>query len=107
MTSICALTGCTGVSTFSTARAAAEIWTKILAKKLAPKITVNAVAPGYTLTRFWDKTSEKDKKELLESTLLKKWVMPEDVVEAFIYLVKNDSVTGQALVVDAGYLANH
>ncbi|MBI4099682.1 SDR family oxidoreductase, partial [Candidatus Microgenomates bacterium] len=67
--------------------------------------TVNAVAPGFTLTRFWDKTSKDEEKELLDSTLLKKWVAPEDIAEAFIYLAKNDSVTGQTLVVDAGYTA--
>lgn len=104
VTSIGAITGFTTVLTYSTAKAAVENMTKTLAKKLAPKITVNTVAPGYTLTRFWNKTSEEEKKELLDSTLLKKWVLPEDIVEAFIYLAKNDSVTGQTLIVDAGYM---
>lgn len=77
----------------------------MLAKTLAPKIQVNSVAPGYTLTRFWDNMSEKDVKELLGETLNKQWVKPEEIADTFIYLAKNDSVTGQILVVDAGYTA--
>ena len=71
-TSICAITGCSSVLSFSAARAAVNILTRMLAKTLAPKIQVNAVAPGYTLTRFWDNMSQKDVKELLEETLNKK-----------------------------------
>ena len=102
-TSICALTGCSSVLTFSGARAAVNILTRMLAKTLAPKIQVNAVAPGYTLTRFWDNMSKKDVKVLLDETLNKEWVKPEEIADTFIYLAKNDSVTGQILVVDAGY----
>lgn len=102
-TSICAITGCSSVLTFSGARAAVNILTRMLAKTLAPKIQVNAVAPGYTLTRFWDKMSKQGVKELLDETLNKQWVKPEEIADTFIYLAKNDSVTGQVLVVDAGY----
>lgn len=102
-TSICALTGCSSVLTFSAARAAVNILTRMLAKTLAPKIQVNAVAPGYTLTRFWDNMSKEDIKELLGETLNKQWVKPEEIADTFIYLAKNDSITGQIIVVDAGY----
>ena len=104
-TSICGLTGCSSVLTFSAARGAVNILTRMLAKTLAPKIQVNAVAPGYTLTRFWDKMSKEEIKELLAETLNKQWVKPEEIADTFIYLAKNDSVTGQILVVDAGYTA--
>lgn len=104
-TSICAITGCSSVLTFSGARAAVNILTRMLAKIFAPKIQVNAVAPGYTLTRFWDKMSKKDVKELLDETLNKQWVKPEEIADTFTYLAKNDSVTGQVLAVDAGYTA--
>lgn len=104
VSSICALTGCTSVLTFSSARSALTGFTKALAKILAPYITVNAVAPGFTLTRFWEGMSKKEIEELLATTLSKKWVRPEEIAAAFIYLAKSDSITGQILVVDGGYM---
>jgi len=105
VSSICGLTGCTTVLTFSTARAAVVDLTQSLAKILAPNIQVNSVAPGFTKTRFWDGMSADEEKELLNTTLSKKWVTSEEIAEAFLYLVINDSVTGQTLVVDGGYTA--
>jgi len=77
--------------------------TKTLAKILAPDIQVNGVAPGYTLTRFWDGMTAKEISELLSETLTKQWVKPEEIADSFLYLVRNDSITGQILVVDGGY----
>ncbi|OGG14900.1 hypothetical protein A2875_02985 [Candidatus Gottesmanbacteria bacterium RIFCSPHIGHO2_01_FULL_46_14] len=106
VSSICGLTGCTSILTFTSARSAVTGFTKALAKILAPNIMVNAVAPGFTLTRFWDKMTDKEVKELLDSTLSKKWVTAEEIADTFIYLTKNDSVTGQVIVVDGGYTTN-
>ncbi|MBI4990990.1 SDR family oxidoreductase [Candidatus Gottesmanbacteria bacterium] len=72
----------------------------------APRILVNAVAPGYTLTRYWDRASDELKKESIEETLLKKMVTPEEIAETYLYLAKNDGITGQTIVVDAGYTVN-
>lgn len=103
VSSICGITGCTTVLTFSAARGAVNILTKTLAKILAPDIQVNGVAPGYTLTRFWDGMTAKEISELLSETLTKQWVKPEEIADSFLYLVRNDSITGQILVVDGGY----
>lgn len=105
MSSICGLpnTGCSTILTYSTAKAASISFTKTLAQALAPEITVNAVAPGFTLTRYWNGTTKNEEIELLNSTLLKRWVKPEEIAEAFLYLAKNDAVTGQVLIVDGGY----
>ena len=103
VSSICALTGCTSVLTFSTSRSSVSAFTKSLAKILAPKITVNAVAPGYTNTRFWDDMTEKEKSDLINTTLTKKWVTPEEIARTFLFLANNDSITGQIITVDGGY----
>ncbi len=101
-----AITGFTSVIAYTTARAAILSLTKSLAKLLAPKITVNAVAPGYTSTRYWNTFLEDTKKQVIEETLLKKWVTPEEIAETYLYLAKNDGITGQTIVVDAGYTVN-
>lgn len=105
VSSICALTGCTTVIPYSSARAAVISLTQSLAKILAPHIQVNSIAPGFTKTRFWDGMPPDEVKELLDTTLSKKWVTSEEITEALLYLISNESVTGQTLVVDGGYTA--
>lgn len=104
--STAALTGFKSISDYSAAKAGVITLTKSLAKLYAPKILVNAVAPGYTSTRYWDTTSEELIKESVEETLLKKMVQPEEIAQTYLYLAKNDSITGQTIVVDAGYTVN-
>jgi len=65
---------------------------------------VNAVAPGFTLTRNYDEYSEALKQSFLDSTLLKRWITPDEIADAFIYLAKSDAVTGEILVVDGGFV---
>ena len=105
MSSICGLpnTGCSTILTYTTAKAASISFTKTLAQALAPKITVNAVAPGFTLTRYWNGIAKGEESGLLNSTLLKRWIKADEIAEAFLYLAKNDAVTGQVLIVDGGY----
>lgn len=104
VSSICGLTGCTSILTFTSARSAVTGFTKALAKILAPNITVNAVAPGFTKTRFWNSQSQKDEKSLLATTLTKRWIMPGEIADAFLYLAGAKNITGQILVVDGGYM---
>ncbi len=104
--STAALTGFKSVAIYSAAKASIITLTKSLAKLYAPRILVNAVAPGYTLTRYWDQASEETKRECIEETLLKKIVTPSEIAETYLYLAKNDSITGQTIVVDAGYTVN-
>ena len=71
--------------------------TRMLAVKLAPAFTVNAVAPGLILP--------KDERKLytLAPTLpLKRHGGVEDVTGAILYLLRADFVTGQTIYVDGG-----
>jgi NAD(P)-dependent dehydrogenase (short-subunit alcohol dehydrogenase family) len=76
--------------------------TRIAARALAPAIRVNCIAPGTVLPpegytgQGSDGTSDR--------RLVEQPGKPEDVVDALLYLVSNDFVTGQALVVDGGRL---
>lgn len=87
---------------YSTAKAATISFTKNLAKELAPKIRVNAVAPGFTLTPNYDQDSPMVK-SFIEGTLIKRWIQPEEIAEALLYLATAEAVTGENLVVDGGY----
>jgi len=87
---------------YSTAKAATISFTKNLAKELAPNIRVNAVAPGFTLTPNYDQDSPMVK-GFIEGTLIKRWIKPEEIAEALLYLATAEAVTGENLIVDGGY----
>ncbi len=74
--------------------------TKSLAVELAPKIRVNAIAPG-TVMLPDDYTPEK-KKWAEDKSLLKRVGSPEDVARLVAYLVENDFTTGGVYFVDGG-----
>ena len=76
--------------------------TRSLARVLAPDVRVNAVAPGAVqLPDDWDEATAA---RLASTTPLKRLGSPEDVVNAVLYLLDADYVTGQTLAVDGGRL---
>ncbi len=80
--------------------------TVTLARALAPAIRVNAVAPGFIRSR-WLKDGHGDNYDAIEQyatarSLLKRVLEPEDVADAILAFVGNETITGQVLVMDAG-----
>ena len=74
--------------------------TRALARVLAPRIRVNAVAPGAVLLpENWD---GKDADSLVGTTPLGRIGSPDDVVQAVLYLLEAGYVTGETLIVDGG-----
>jgi pteridine reductase len=74
--------------------------TRALAKRLAPRLRVNAVAPGAVLLP--DEWSEDDEERLVRTTPLGRIGSPEDVTQAVLYLIDARYVTGQTIIVDGG-----
>lgn len=87
---------------YSAMKAALDSYMKNLAKHLSPQILVNSVAPGKTLTPMWGEMDESTKKELAEDHLTKRWIQPEEIADAILFLVTNDSICGEILTVDGG-----
>ena len=74
--------------------------TRALARVMAPAIRVNAVAPGAVLLP--DDWTEQDAARLAGTTPLKRIGSPDDVVQAVLYLIDAEYVTGETLIVDGG-----
>lgn len=74
--------------------------TEMLARELASRVRVNAVAPGYVLPAPGQ--SEADYKRLHDDTPLAHGPTPEEVAHAARFLVENEAVTGQTIYVDGG-----
>ena len=87
---------------YATSKAALTQFSRCLAKGLAPMITVNVVAPGSMLTRWWPGITEEQIQKTIEGNPLKRYAALEDVAAAILMVAKNDSITGQVIVVDAG-----
>ena len=74
--------------------------TEGLAKVLAPSIRVNAIAPGAVLLPDdWGATTGE---RIVDTTPLHRLGDPQDVVDAMLYLLKADYVTGETIIVDGG-----
>lgn len=74
--------------------------TKVLAMKFAPKIRVNAIAPGPVMKNY--RQSQSHFKKQFKNTLLKKQVEISDICSAIEFIIKNKSTTGHAIPVDSG-----
>jgi pteridine reductase len=91
----------TGYSTYTISKAGLDSMTRILARAYAPKIRVNGIAPSLVLP---SKDISPDEWERLVHRLpLKNPISLDEISEALEYLLKNESVTGQTLVLDSGY----
>ncbi|MGH7508340.1 MAG: SDR family NAD(P)-dependent oxidoreductase [Gemmatimonadales bacterium] len=90
-----------GFAAHSISKAGVIMLTKVLARSLAPEVTVNAIAPGAVLVPEEYDATERDR--LARSTPLRRLGTPEDAVSALLYLLEGgDFVTGEVLVVDGG-----
>ncbi|SRR5579885_2391521 len=80
----------------------AGLWwlTTTLAQALAPRVRVNAVAPGPTMRNV--RQSEADFRRQQEATLLGRGADAEDICQAVRYLLDARAVTGQMIAVDGG-----
>jgi NAD(P)-dependent dehydrogenase (short-subunit alcohol dehydrogenase family) len=84
--------------------------TKVAAQELAPLgIRVNALIPPATRTELNREFFAKPEvvNAIMERLLIKRIAEPDEIADAFIFLASDASrfMTGQALILDGGYLA--
>jgi NAD(P)-dependent dehydrogenase (short-subunit alcohol dehydrogenase family) len=71
-----------------------------MAQALAPRIRVNAVAPGPSLKA--ERQSQANFERQVHATLLQRPSEPADIAGAVHYLLSARAVTGQMIAVDSG-----
>jgi pteridine reductase len=86
---------------YTVSKAALESLTKILARALAPKIRVNAIAPGFVLQS--DIVPADEWQRLIGRIPLKRAARIDEITSALEFLLENEYITGQTIVVDGGY----
>lgn len=90
---------------YGTAKAALDHMTELLAADLAPRVRVNAVAPGSIETDALAGVLDDDmRRTMTEMTPLRRLGTVEDVAAAVVYLASDASsfLTGKVLEVDGG-----
>jgi NAD(P)-dependent dehydrogenase (short-subunit alcohol dehydrogenase family) len=85
---------------YTLSKSALQAATVTLAQALAPKLRVNAVAPGPTLPS--PRQTDAQFATQAAALPLKRGPTPEDVAAAVVYLAQAKSVTGVTIAVDGG-----
>lgn len=105
ISSIVALTGNPGQCNYSASKAGLIAMTKSLAKELASRnIRVNAVAPGFVVSRMTDALPEDLRQTMLSQIPAGRFGEPSDIAKAVAFLAGDDAsyITGQAISVNGG-----
>lgn len=89
---------------YTLTKAALFTATRTMAQALAPRVRVNAVGPGPTLTG--PRQDESDFARQSAALPLERGASPEEIADAVLYLARARSITGQMLAVDGGQHLN-
>ncbi|MEZ4701893.1 MAG: SDR family NAD(P)-dependent oxidoreductase [Rhodothermales bacterium] len=103
MTSIAMRTGSPTSTLYASSKAAVDSFTRGSARELAPKIRVNAIAPGVILTPFHDRYSSTERLDKLKKdTPLGEHGAVEHIASAIRFLIDNDFITGETIDINGG-----
>jgi NAD(P)-dependent dehydrogenase (short-subunit alcohol dehydrogenase family) len=97
------LDGCmpsAGFHAYTQSKKSLRVLTIEQARRLAPDVRVNGVAPGPVLPGT--RQSAAHFKEMLGATLLKTEISPQSIASAVRLLLENPSITGEILHIDGG-----
>ena len=89
---------------FAAAKGAVLAFSKSLARSVAPSVRVNVLAPGWIDTSFGRGLDDGVRRDISDSTPMKRWGTPDDVASAAVFLASPAAafVTGQAILVGGG-----
>jgi 3-oxoacyl-[acyl-carrier protein] reductase len=113
ISSIAGLAGIGSSIPYAASKAALNNMTVTLARVFAPKVRVNAVAPGFITTRWLkdglgEEVYNKAKKVTEDSVVLRKVCEPEDVAMAVIHIITGpDLMTGCVIPLEGGQLISN
>ncbi|KAB7672076.1 SDR family NAD(P)-dependent oxidoreductase [Bacillus sp. B1-b2] len=99
--SVAGLTGIGSSIPYAATKSAIHTMTRSLAIALAPNIRVNSISPGAVDTRWWVGNEEK-MYQLAGQLPLQRISIPDDIAEAILFQLTQESITGQVFTIDNG-----
>lgn len=103
ITSIAMRHGAPSATAYGAAKAAIDAFTRGAAHELAPRVRVNAVAPGIIDTRFHERVTPAAKmQQFLDATPLKRLGDVEDVARTVAFLIESDFISGETIDCNGG-----
>ena len=90
-----------GFPDYTVSKAALTSLTEVLARAFAPAVRVNAIAPGLALPA--DDMPPEEWQRLVRRAPLRRAAQPDEIASALLFLLENQYVTGQTILVDGGY----
>lgn len=92
-----------GYAIYCQSKAALAAQTKALAREFAPKVRVNAVAPGAICWPEGESSlSKAQQMTIMKQTPMQTNGQPLDIAKAVLCLIANDFITGETIHVDGG-----
>lgn len=86
---------------YTVSKAGLESLTEVLARSFAPRVRVNAIAPGLVLPS--DNIQPEAWDTLVKRLPLKRTAALDEIASTLKFLIENEYITGQTIVVDGGY----
>jgi 3-oxoacyl-[acyl-carrier protein] reductase len=105
MASVAGLVGRMGRVNYAASKGGLIAFTRSLAVEVGSRnITVNAIAPGFILTRLTDALPPEARETVLSRTALKRPGTPQEVAELAAFLASDSAgyITGQVISIDGG-----
>lgn len=96
-------TGRPGIIGYCAAKAGINSFTKNLAYHLAPKIFVNAIAPGFVHTNYVDSMAPETVKKWTSDIPIGRLIKPEEIAEVYYMLSTSKIFSGSIVIADGGY----
>ena len=87
---------------YDASKAALNSLTRTFAKQLAPRVRVNAIAPGYVDSRWNKDLSNKERQKLADEMLMRKFVTPQQIADLTLHIIQNEGLDGEVIYLDGG-----
>lgn len=95
--------GRAGIIGYCASKAGISSFTKTLAAELAPKIFVNAIAPGFVNTGYMDTMDKQTLENWIKNIPIGRFITPSEIAEVYLMLATSKIFSGSVIIPDGGY----